>query len=99
MHKPLHSTDMSGELYNDASSLDHDASSLGPGEYDMTDWQKQRSERNARLDAGSRYASGKMVPPESAKALLEAVIRPGDRSASRATIRSRPIFSPRSWQV
>jgi malonate decarboxylase alpha subunit len=45
----------------------------------MTDWQKQRSERDVRLDAGSRYASGKMVPPESAKALLEAVIRPGDR--------------------
>jgi malonate decarboxylase alpha subunit len=45
----------------------------------MTDWQKQRSERDARLDAGSRYASGKMVSPESANALLEAVIRPGDR--------------------
>jgi malonate decarboxylase alpha subunit len=46
---------------------------------DMTDWQKQRSERSIRLGAGSRYASGKMVSPESAKALLEAVIRPGDR--------------------
>src|SRR6202453_3875605 len=45
----------------------------------MTDWKKQRSERNARLNAGSRYASGKIVPPENAKALLEAVIRPGDR--------------------
>src|SRR5467141_4471890 len=45
----------------------------------MMDWQKQRSERDARLDAGSRHASGKMVAPESAKALLEAVIRPGDR--------------------
>ncbi len=45
----------------------------------MTDWQKQRSERKARLEAGSRYASGKIVPPESAKALLEAVMRPGDR--------------------
>jgi malonate decarboxylase alpha subunit len=45
----------------------------------MMDWQKQRSERDARLDAGSRYASGKIVPPESAKALLEAVIHPGDR--------------------
>src|SRR5271168_4641055 len=45
----------------------------------MTDWQKQRSERVARLNTGSRYASGKVVPPESAKALLEAVIRPGDR--------------------
>src|SRR6185436_19304197 len=46
---------------------------------DMTDWQKQRSERDVRLDAGSRHARGKMVSPESAKALLEAVIRPGDR--------------------
>jgi len=45
----------------------------------MMDWQKQRSEREARLDAGSRHASGKMVAPESAKALFEAVIRPGDR--------------------
>ena len=44
-----------------------------------TDWQKQRSERNARLNAGARYASGKMVPPDSAKALLEVVVRPGDR--------------------
>ncbi len=43
------------------------------------DWQKQRSERKTRLDAGSRYASGKVAPPESARALLEAVIRPGDR--------------------
>jgi malonate decarboxylase alpha subunit len=45
----------------------------------MTEWQKQRSERNARLEAGSRYASGKLVPPEKAKALLEAIVRPGDR--------------------
>jgi malonate decarboxylase alpha subunit len=45
----------------------------------MTDWQKQRSERKARLGAGSCYASGKLVPPENAKVLLEAVIRSGDR--------------------
>jgi malonate decarboxylase alpha subunit len=45
----------------------------------MTNWQRQRSERDARLEAGSRYASGKMVAPESAKPLLEAVIHPGDR--------------------
>jgi malonate decarboxylase alpha subunit len=45
----------------------------------VRDWQKQRSERNTRLEAGSRYATGKWVPAESAKALLEAVIRPGDR--------------------
>src|SRR5258706_14536337 len=46
---------------------------------DMTDWQKQRSERDTRLNAGSRYASAKMVQPESAKALLDAGIRPSDR--------------------
>ena len=46
---------------------------------DITDWQKERSERSARLNAGSRYVSGKMVPPDKAKALLEAIIRPGDR--------------------
>src|SRR5271156_904206 len=45
----------------------------------MTEWQKQRSERAARLEAGSRYATGKIVPPEKADALLEAVIRSGDR--------------------
>ena len=45
----------------------------------MTDWQKQRSRRNRRLEAGSRCATGKMVTPENAKALLEAVIHPGDR--------------------
>jgi malonate decarboxylase alpha subunit len=46
---------------------------------DVRDWQKQRSERDDRLEAGSRFARGKMVPAENAKALLEAVIRPGDR--------------------
>jgi DNA-binding MarR family transcriptional regulator len=45
----------------------------------MTEWQKQRSDRTARLEAGWRYATGKVVLPESAQALLEAVIRPGDR--------------------
>jgi malonate decarboxylase alpha subunit len=45
----------------------------------MTDWQKQRRERQVRLDEASRYASGKLVSPENAKALLEALIRPGDR--------------------
>jgi hypothetical protein len=52
---------------------------MGTKDSDMTDWQKQRSERSARLKAGSHYASGKMVPPDQAKAFLEAVIRPGDR--------------------
>jgi malonate decarboxylase alpha subunit len=47
--------------------------------YDVRDWQKQRSARHDRLTASSRFVSGKMVPPEHLKALLEAVIRPGDR--------------------
>jgi malonate decarboxylase alpha subunit len=51
----------------------------GRAKSDITHWQKQRRERNLRLEAGFRYASGKMVTPENAKALLEAVIRPGDR--------------------
>jgi malonate decarboxylase alpha subunit len=45
----------------------------------IADWQKQRYERQARLDAASRLANGKLTLPENAKALLEAVIRPGDR--------------------
>src|ERR1700750_2766268 len=45
----------------------------------VTEWEKQRTERHVRLAAGSRYANGKVVAPKSAKTLLEAVIRPGDR--------------------
>jgi len=42
-------------------------------------WQQQRSERNTRLKAASGYASGKVVPADKARALLEAIVRPGDR--------------------
>lgn len=45
----------------------------------MTNWQKSRSARDARLEAGSRLAKGKIVEAHNATALLEAVIRPGDR--------------------
>lgn len=45
----------------------------------MSDWQTQRSERQARLEAGSRHANGKLVSAQNARDLLEAVIRPGDR--------------------
>jgi malonate decarboxylase alpha subunit len=45
----------------------------------MAEWQKQRHEREARLNEAGRYASGKLVSPENTKALLEAVIHPGDR--------------------
>jgi hypothetical protein len=47
----------------------------GRAKSDLTDWHKQRSERNLRLEAGSRYASGKMVAPENAKALFKTVKR------------------------
>ncbi len=38
-----------------------------------------RIARDARLEAGSRFAKGKLVEAKDATALLEAVIRPGDR--------------------
>ncbi len=45
----------------------------------MTDWQQQRRARTERLEAAARFAHGKMVHPDDVTALLEAVIRPGDR--------------------
>jgi len=45
----------------------------------MADWQKQRRDRQARLDAAGHIANGKFVTPANAKALLQAVIRSGDR--------------------
>jgi hypothetical protein len=46
---------------------------------DMADWQSERRARDERLDEGSKFAEGKMVAPDNTTALLEAVIRPGDR--------------------
>jgi malonate decarboxylase alpha subunit len=46
---------------------------------DMIDWQIERRSRDERLDAGGKFAEGKMVAPGDATALLEAVTRPGDR--------------------
>src|SRR5271170_5945536 len=46
---------------------------------DMIDWQSEQRSRNERLDAGSKFAEGKMVAPGKVTALLEAVVRPGDR--------------------
>jgi malonate decarboxylase alpha subunit len=45
----------------------------------MTNWQKSRTARDARLQAGRKLAKGKIVEAGNATALLEAVIRPGDR--------------------
>jgi len=45
----------------------------------MTAWRKAQNSRDARIAAGSKLAQGKVVNARDATALLEAVIRPGDR--------------------
>ena len=44
-----------------------------------TTWQLHREARDARINAGSRLARGKIVEARDATRLMEAVIRPGDR--------------------
>ena len=44
-----------------------------------TDWRKARGAREARIREGSRLAKGKIVEARDATALLEAVLRTGDR--------------------
>lgn len=43
------------------------------------DWDSERRSRAERLKAGAKFADGKMVRQDGTTALLEAVIRPGDR--------------------
>jgi len=45
----------------------------------MTQWNHAQQARDARLKAGARLAQGKRVAADDATALLEAVLRPGDR--------------------
>ena len=45
----------------------------------MADWQTERRTRQERMKAGSAFAQGKIVAEKDATALLEAVIRAGDR--------------------
>jgi malonate decarboxylase alpha subunit len=45
----------------------------------MANWDNARRARDIRLQDGRRYAVGKCVEAKDATALLEAVIRPGDR--------------------
>jgi malonate decarboxylase alpha subunit len=49
------------------------------GECPMTAWNSARCAKEERITAGARYAQGKVVAADDATALLEAVIRPGDR--------------------
>ncbi|WXU32009.1 malonate decarboxylase subunit alpha [Bradyrhizobium symbiodeficiens] len=45
----------------------------------MPAWQRGRAARDARIEAGSQLANGKIVEARDATRLMEAVIRPGDR--------------------
>ena len=45
----------------------------------MVDWQSERRVRDDRLKAGNKFAKGKILVSNDATALLEAVVRPGDR--------------------
>ncbi|MEJ0026515.1 MAG: malonate decarboxylase subunit alpha [Rhizomicrobium sp.] len=44
-----------------------------------TNWQQGRDARQARLEAGAKFAQGKLVAARDVTRLLEAVLRPGDR--------------------
>jgi malonate decarboxylase alpha subunit len=45
----------------------------------MTDWTRNRTERDRRIGLAQRLARGKVVAPGDATALLETVLQPGDR--------------------
>ncbi len=45
----------------------------------MVEWDRGQRDRDERLAAGGAFAQGKMVKPSDVTALLQAVIRPGDR--------------------
>ncbi len=45
----------------------------------MRTWQQARQARDARIAAGARLATGKLVAAHDATRLLEAILRPGDR--------------------
>ena len=45
----------------------------------MRDWHSKQAARTARIEAGSRFATGKLVAPADLTPFLEAVLRPGDR--------------------
>ena len=45
----------------------------------MRDWKSGRRDLEARLEAGGRFARGKLVAAADLAPFLEAVLRPGDR--------------------
>jgi malonate decarboxylase alpha subunit len=63
----------------------------------MADWKSQQQARDERLAAGRRFASGKMVAPKDVTAMLEAVIRPGDRICLEGDNQKQADFLAGSW--
>jgi triphosphoribosyl-dephospho-CoA synthetase len=49
-------------------------------ELNMRTWREAREAHDARIDAGRGFAKHKLVEVRDVVALLEAVIRPGDRA-------------------
>jgi malonate decarboxylase alpha subunit len=45
----------------------------------MRDWNSKQAARTARIEAGSRFATGKLVAPADLTSFLEAILNPGDR--------------------
>jgi malonate decarboxylase alpha subunit len=56
------------------------------------DWQKEKTAREERLKADGKFARGKMVKPGNATALLQAIIRPGDRLCMEGDNQKRADF-------
>ena len=44
----------------------------------MAIWDAQKANRDARIAAGRRYASGKTISSETLLAFLKSVLHPGD---------------------
>lgn len=59
-------------------------------------WDTRRTAKAARITAGNAYASGKVIDPASLTALLEAVIRPGDRVALEGDNQKQADFLSRT---
>ena len=45
----------------------------------MREWDTRKKARDARIEDGSALATAKIVAPANLTALLQAVVRPGDR--------------------
>lgn len=54
------------------------------------------AERLTRIERGARYADGKLVSPDDAIALLEAILRPGDRVCLEGDNQKQADFLARS---